>query len=85
MNNPTAKDRYELPISTSSTTAADHWVEGLDLLLESRYGALPKFEQALEADEGFALAHIGLAYLYMVGGNVVAARDSAKQAQSLTS
>ena len=82
-NDARAKDRYGLPISASSTIAAGHLVEGVDLLLESRYGALQEFEQAVEADEGFALAHIGLAYLYMVGGNVVAARESAQQAQSL--
>jgi pentatricopeptide repeat protein len=85
VDNAGTKDRYGLPISTSSTTAASHLVDGIDLLLESRYGALQKFEQALEADDGFALAHIGLAYLYMVGGDVVAARDSATKAQSLAS
>ena len=85
VDNAGTKDRYGLPISTSSPTAGEHWVEGLDLLLESRYGALQKFEQALAADAGFALAHIGLAYLYMVGGDVVAARESAKQAQLLAS
>jgi pentatricopeptide repeat protein len=85
VNDATPKDRYGLPISTSSTSAAEHWVEGLDLLLEARYGALQEFEQALKADEGFALAHVGLATLYMVGGDAVSARESAKQAQSLAS
>ena len=50
VNDATAKDRYELPISTSSTTAAEHWVEGLDLRLEAGYGAWRELEQALLAE-----------------------------------
>ena len=62
-----AKDRYGLPISTDSTAAADKLVEGVDLLLEQNFGPEESFQQALEADEGFALAYAGLAYVYMAG------------------
>ena len=77
------KDRYGLPISTNSTAAAEKLVEGVDLLLEQNFGPDKKFQEALEADEGFALAHAGLAYVYMAGGKVYDARTAAQQAQSL--
>ncbi|MCH7841197.1 MAG: hypothetical protein IID01_00360, partial [Chloroflexi bacterium] len=54
------KDRYGLPISTDSTAAAENLVEGVDLLLEQNFGPDKKFQEALESDEGFALAHAGL-------------------------
>lgn len=77
------EDRYGLPISTNSTTAAENLVEGVDLLLEQNFGSEQRFQQALEADEGFALAHAGLAYVYMAGGDVANARQAVQQAQSL--
>ncbi len=79
-----AKDRYGLPISTNSITAAENMVEGLDLFLEQNFGAEQRFQQAVEADEGFALAHAGLAYVYMAAAKVGEARDAAQRAQSLT-
>ena len=78
-----SKDRYGLPISTSSTAAADNLVEGVDLLLEQNFGPEQSFQQAVEADEGFALAFAGLVYVYMAGGKVAEARKAAQQAQSL--
>ncbi len=77
------KDRYGLPISTNSSTAAGNLVEGVDLLLEQNFGPDQKFQQALEADEGFALAHAGLAYVHMAAGKVADARPAAQQARSL--
>lgn len=78
-----AKDRYGLPVSTDSTAAADNLVEGVDLLLEQNFGPEQSFLQAVEADEGFALAYAGLAYFYMAGGKIADARKAAQQAQSL--
>ena len=78
-----AKDRYGLPISTASTTAAEKLIEGVDLALESAWGADEKFQEALHADEGFALAHAGLAFRHMVGGRAADARKSVQEAQSL--
>jgi pentatricopeptide repeat protein len=77
-----AKDRYGLSISTGSTAAADNLVEGVDLLLEQNFGPEQSFQQAVEADEGFALAYAGLVYVYMAGGKVADARKAAEQAQS---
>ncbi len=78
------KDRYGLPLATNSTAAAENLVEGVDLLLEQNFGPEQRFQQAVEADEGFALAHAGLAYVYMVGARVGDAREAAQHAQSLT-
>ena len=61
------EDRYGLPITTSSTAAANYLVEGLDLAFEQNFAPERKFQQAVEADEGFALAYVGLAYSHMVG------------------
>jgi len=77
------KDRYGLPITTRSTTAADNLGEGLDLLLEQNFGTEQRFQKAAEADEGFALARVGLAFAYMAAARPVDARKSAQQAQSL--
>ena len=69
------KDRYGLPISTSSIAAANYLVEGLDIALEQNFEPERKFQQAVEADEGFALACVGLAYSHMVGARPVDARN----------
>ena len=78
------KDRYGLPLSTSSTAAAENLVAGVDLFLEQNFGPEQRFQQAVEADEGFALAHAGLAYVYMTAARVGDAREAAQHAQSLT-
>ena len=80
----TTKDRYGLPLTTNSTNAAEYFVEGVDLFLEQNYGPQQRFQQAVEADEGFALAHAGLAYVYMTAARVADAREAAQRAQSLT-
>ena len=77
------KDRYGLPITTSSTLAAERFIEGIDLLLEQNFGPEDTFTQALEADAGFALAHGALAYMLHLRAQVAEARESAQQAQSL--
>jgi hypothetical protein len=55
------RDRYSLPLSTDSPRAAERYAEGLDRLLSWSPGAGASFEQAIAADEGFALAHAALA------------------------
>jgi len=77
------KDRYGLPISTGSIAAANYLVEGLDLALEQNFEPERKFQQAVEADEGFALAYVGLAYSHMVGARPVDARKFVQLAKSL--
>ncbi len=78
------KDRLGLPISTSSSTAADHFLEGMDLLLSQNYGPEERFQQSVEADEGFALAHAGLAWVDMMRGAGSDAREGIARAQDLS-
>ena len=78
------KDRFGLPISTSSAVAADHLQEGIDRLLSQNYGPEESFQQAIEADEGFALAHSCLANVSMLRGRVSEAREGAERAQTLS-
>ena len=59
------RDRFDLTLTTSSSKAAAHYVEGLDLLLEQSFGSEDRFGKAIAADEDFALPHISLAYLRM--------------------
>ena len=79
------KDRFGLPISTNSSTASDYFQEGLDLLLSQNYGPEERFQKAIEADEGFAMAHAGMAWVAMMRGTAAEAKEGIAQAQSLTS
>ncbi len=77
------KDRYGLPMTTSSTQAADSWVEGMDLLLSQEFGPEEKFKQAIEADEGFALPRAALAAFLMFQARLEEAKESVALAKSL--
>src|SRR5215475_3196214 len=77
------QDRYGLPLTTSSTVAAERFIEGLDLLLEQNFGPEEQFTQAIEADPEFALAHSALAYMLHLRAQVVEARECAQEAQAL--
>ena len=58
------RDRYGLPLTTSSAEAAQAYVEGLDLARAHLPGADARFARAAEADEGFALPRLARAYLH---------------------
>jgi pentatricopeptide repeat protein len=53
-------DRYGLPLSTASQAAADAFVEGVDLMLSNNPDPAERFQAAIDADEGFAMAHVAL-------------------------
>ena len=76
-------DRYGLPITTSSLQAADHYREALDMSLSQQYGAEESYKKAIEADEAFALAHAGLAFILMTRVAVPEAKESAERASVL--
>lgn len=77
------KDRYGLPLSTSSVQAAERYMEGTDLLLSWNYGAGRKIEQAIEADNDFALALGAQAVMQSLRGKSDEAKSSIFRAQSL--
>jgi Tfp pilus assembly protein PilF len=62
------QDRYDNALSTGSAAARDAYVEGVDRFLAAGHGAEGAFGRAVEADPGFALAHVGLARVRQVQG-----------------
>jgi tetratricopeptide (TPR) repeat protein len=74
-------DRYGLEITTSSTVAAERFQEGMDKLLSYGPGAEESFSAALEADEGLAVAHSGIALMALVQGDATTARAAAARAR----
>lgn len=55
------QDRYANPLSTSSTDAADAYIEGIDLILSAQPGGITALQAALAIDEQFAVARADLA------------------------
>jgi tetratricopeptide (TPR) repeat protein len=76
-------DRYELPLSTTSSAARDAYVEGCEAKLTMYPGAVEAFDRALAADPGFALAHAAKAHVLLERGDAAAARASMAAANSL--
>ena len=76
-------DRYELPLSTASSAARDAYVEGCEAKLTMYPGAIERFERAIAADPGFALAHAARAHVLLERGEAVAARASMAAANPL--
>lgn len=60
------QDRYGNDLTTSSQTARDAYIEGVDHVLSANHGAEDAFKRAIEADPSFALAHAGLARSYQL-------------------
>ena len=60
------KDRYDYPLTTTSEAARAAYVDGIDRLLAADTGAEAVLRRAVEADEGFALGHAGLARAWQV-------------------
>jgi tetratricopeptide (TPR) repeat protein len=76
-------DRYGLPLSTTSTTARDAYVAGVDCLLSAAHGDQAHLGRAVEADPDFALAHAALARARFLMADVPGARQSAARAREL--
>src|SRR3989449_1175471 len=74
-------DRYGLPVTTTSAVAAERFQEGMDRLLAFRAGAEACFAAAVEADEGLALAHGGVALLAVAQGDAATARAAVGRAR----
>src|SRR5436305_13270094 len=69
-------DRYELPLSTTSSAARDAYVKGCGAKLTAHPGAIEAFDRAVAADPRFALAHAAKAHALLERGDPVAARAS---------
>ena len=80
---PSFQDAYGLPLSTRSATAVERYVAGVERLLAMNAGAEDCFEQAIAADEGFALAHAATALVWLPKGRLDEAKASAQRAVAL--
>jgi tetratricopeptide (TPR) repeat protein len=78
-------DRYGYEVATVSDGARDAYVAGVDLLLAATEGAEQEFRRAIAIDEGFALAHAGLARTLQVYARMPEARAAMVRARDLSS
>ena len=84
MQNGTAiTDRYELPLTTESHKAADHYVAALDMFIAQTYGVEREFGRAVEADESLAVAHAAIALLQLYRNAPDDAKRTVAHAQKL--
>jgi tetratricopeptide (TPR) repeat protein len=77
------KDRFGLPVTTSSAAALADYVAAVDLLLSAWPGAGARLDRALAADPDFALAHIARARLLQLQARMPEAKTAAARARSL--
>jgi hypothetical protein len=76
-------DRYGLELATASSEAVAGYREGVDLVLSAYPGVEESFRRALQHDEGFALAHAGLARHHQIYSRIAEARASIARARAL--
>ncbi len=77
------RDRYDLPLTTTSERAAAHYRDGMDYMLSAWHGAEDAFDRAIQEDADFALAHIARARLHQLNMQGKQARAMAAQAVQL--
>ncbi|MCX7379453.1 MAG: tetratricopeptide repeat protein [Alphaproteobacteria bacterium] len=76
-------DRHGLNLSTTSTAARDAYDRGCDLMLGAYPGAPEAFAEALAADPDLALAHVAIARMQQMRGDMPAARAALAEATRL--
>lgn len=76
-------DRHDNALTTGSVEASDAYVVGVDLLLSANEGAERAFQRAVAADEGFALAYVGLARVLQIYARGAEARAAIARAREL--
>jgi hypothetical protein len=77
------RDRYDLPLTTASDSAAAHYRDGVDRVLSAWHGAGEAFDQAIAEDSDFALAHIARARVHQLNAEGAEARAKAVRARQL--
>ena len=77
------EDRYGLPLSTASASAASAYSDGVDLMLSAWTGATEAFERAIAADPDFALPVIARARMHTLYQQGDVARKLAATAREL--
>jgi hypothetical protein len=76
-------DAYDLPLTTSSADAAEHYRQGVRLMLSAWPGAAAALDAAIAADPGFALAHAARGRLHAMSAEPAAAREQLALATAL--
>ena len=76
-------DRYGNALSTTSQAAADAYQRGMDLFLGATHGAYEAFDQAINHDPNFALAHLALARNLQTMGKMAQMAGALARAQAL--
>ena len=74
-------DRYGLTVTTESPVAFERFQEGMDHLLAYGPAGEELLSEAIEADPGLAVAHVGLALLALVQGDATTGRDAMAKAK----
>src|SRR5215213_3518131 len=77
------RDRYDLPLTTSSEAAAAAYREAHDAMLSAWPGAVEALDRAMAADPEFALPYIARARLHQTYGEGTEARAKAARAREL--
>jgi hypothetical protein len=75
-------DRYDLPVSTTSSAARDAYVQGCEAKLTMYPGAIEAFDRTIAADPSFALAHAAKAHALLERGDAAGSRASMATAKS---
>ena len=75
------QDRYGNALSTTSAAARDAYVEAMDRFLSSAPEVEETYQQAIAADPGFALAHLGIARNRQANGDGQGAREALAEAR----
>lgn len=76
-------DTHDLPLSTSSAEAAEHYRQGVRLILAAWPGAEAAFDAAIAADPDFALARAGRARAYALSAQPQQMREQVAAARAL--
>ncbi len=76
-------DRYDLRLSTTSSSARDAYVQGCAAKLTMYPGAIEAFGRAIAADPAFAVPHAAKAHALLERGDAAAAREAMAAANSL--
>jgi tetratricopeptide (TPR) repeat protein len=76
------QDRYGLTLTTSSVTAVEYYLKGIDHFLSVDVGSEALLAQAIEADGVFAAAHASLALMQQFQGAAAEAKQSAARARA---
>ncbi|TFW39699.1 tetratricopeptide repeat protein [Pseudomonas putida] len=76
-------DRYNMPLSTASEIAAEHYRTGVDLLLSLWTGIAETLDEAIAADPDFAMAYAARARFHAIRTEIADAKAKIAKAQAL--